>query len=120
MNKPKFSKGKWRASERGAYTDFDGNSRVISNSDKRLVVVQHHGSDEDEANTRLVENAPELFKLLSEVANQAEEIEHDHYALAGHEYFDPRKWQKKSLALLTKIIGKEQPPGESVKEKDNG
>lgn len=51
MKKPKFSKGKWSASERGAYTDFDGNSRVISNSDKRLVVVQHHGSEEDEANT---------------------------------------------------------------------
>ncbi len=51
--------GPWEACERGAYSDFDGNSRVILGSDRRIAVVQHSGTPEDEANTLLIAAAPE-------------------------------------------------------------
>ena len=59
-----WTDGPWEAAERGAYGDFDGNSRVIIGNDRRIAVVQHHGTQEDEANTNLIDAAPELYEAL--------------------------------------------------------
>lgn len=58
--------GPWEAADRGDYSDFDGASRVILGDDRRIAVVQHSGSDEDEANTHLLEAAPEMKAALEQ------------------------------------------------------
>ena len=54
--------GPWIAAERGDYSDFDGNSRIVLGEDgnKRIIVIQHDGDAEAEANTALVLAAPTL------------------------------------------------------------
>lgn len=61
MSAPKHTPGPWEAANLGDYTDFDGNSRVILGDDRRIAVVQHCGTEEDEANTTLFEAAPDLL-----------------------------------------------------------
>lgn len=69
--KQRHTPGPWEAAERGGYGDFDGNSRVILADDMRIAVVQHHGDDEAEANTRLIVEAPEMLEALREIADIA-------------------------------------------------
>lgn len=59
-----WTPGSWEACERGDYTDYGGNSRVIIGDGRRIAVVQHNGTQEDEANTCLVEAAPDLAAAL--------------------------------------------------------
>lgn len=56
--------GPWEAADRGDYGDFDGNSRVVLGDDRRIAVVQHSGTDEDEANARLITAAPDMLEAL--------------------------------------------------------
>jgi len=65
---PAFTPGPWDAIERGAYTDYDGNSRVIIGDDMRICVVHHHGKARDEANARLISAAPDMYEALKELA----------------------------------------------------
>lgn len=44
----------WELCERGAYTDFEGNSRVIIGDNMRIAVVQTDGRQETEANAALI------------------------------------------------------------------
>ncbi|WP_025899082.1 hypothetical protein [Sneathiella glossodoripedis] len=60
----KHTPGPWKAAEQGDYGDFDGNSRVILGDDRRIAVVQHSGTDEDEANAHLIEASPDLLEAL--------------------------------------------------------
>ena len=54
FNPPDPNHPLWEACERGAYTDFDGNSRVILGGDRRIAVVQVSSrSREDNANAAL-------------------------------------------------------------------
>jgi len=72
MAESKHTAGPWEAAERGDYGDFDGESRVILGDDRRIAVVQHSGSEEDEANALLIASAP---TLLSERDSLREENE---------------------------------------------
>lgn len=72
----KATPGPVKAEERGAYNDFDGNSRVISTDDIRFAVVQHHGTEKDEANTELFVRGRNALPALIEAAeNMAKGLE---------------------------------------------
>lgn len=60
----RMTPGPWEAAERGGYSDFDGDSRVISGDDRRIAVVQHDGKDEDEANARVIALADLVSRLV--------------------------------------------------------
>jgi hypothetical protein len=64
MIEAQHTKGPWKAAERGDYGDFNGESRIILADDRRIIVIQHSGTNEDEANTRLVEAAPLMLEAL--------------------------------------------------------
>ncbi len=65
--KTEFTPGPWEAADRGDYSDFDGNSRVILGDDTRIAVVHHHGTPENEANAHLIAAAPDLYRALEAV-----------------------------------------------------
>jgi len=61
--------GPWEACQRGAYGDFDCNSRVIRSSDpddmRRIAAVHCYAGDaETYANARLIAAAPEMLEAL--------------------------------------------------------
>lgn len=58
------TKGPWEACERGDYSDYRGDSRVILGDDMRIAVVHDSGIDRQEANARLIAAAPELLEAL--------------------------------------------------------
>ena len=60
----KFTKGDWEAADRGDYGDFAGASRVILADEKRIAVIHHDGSEEAEANTKIMTAAGKLVKAL--------------------------------------------------------
>ncbi len=68
----KATPGPWEATERGGYSDFDGNSRVIIGDDMRIGVIQTTGREDTEANAELAALAPDLAReviaLRAEVA----------------------------------------------------
>lgn len=66
MSKSQNTPGPWVAAERGDYGDYEGNSRVILGNDRRIAVVQHHGTDEDEANTHLIEAALDMHDAIDQ------------------------------------------------------
>lgn len=61
----------WELCDRGDYTDFDGDSRVIlgdiDDVPRRIAVVQTDGREESEANARLMAAAPEMLIALEGV-----------------------------------------------------
>lgn len=71
---PKFTRGPWEAYERGDYSDFDGNSNVIIGDDRRIAVVQNSGTEEDDANARLIEQAPMMLDALKGLVRYVEAI----------------------------------------------
>lgn len=73
MTTHKHTPAPWEACERGAYTDFDGNSRVICGDDKRIAVVQHHGAVEDEANAHLIAASPRMYEYINVRAELGDE-----------------------------------------------
>lgn len=64
MSETKWTPGPWTMEERGAYSDFDGNSRVISGEFMRVAVVHTDGRSEFEANASLIASAPALYAAL--------------------------------------------------------
>lgn len=72
------TKGPWEAVERGAYGDFDGNSRVIIADDMRVGVIQTNGEPDCEANADLTVAARNaLPALLDEVERLQKMITHE-------------------------------------------
>lgn len=70
MSEARFTPGPWEACERGAYTDFDGNSRVILGGDRRIAVVQVSSrSREDNANAALIAAAPSMYAELERLCD---------------------------------------------------
>jgi hypothetical protein len=74
----KHTKGPWKASKRGAYTDYDGNSVVILGDDMRVAVVHHHGDRSSTANARLIAAAPEMLEALERCLGYIERDETTH------------------------------------------
>lgn len=62
----------WHAAERGDYSDLGGNSRVILGNDRRIAIVQHNGSAEDDANAYLFAAAPDLLEACKEFCRKVE------------------------------------------------
>lgn len=72
------TKGPWEAVERGAYGDFDGNSRVIIADDMRVGVIQTNGEPDCEANADLTVAARNALPgLLDEVERLQKMITHE-------------------------------------------
>ena len=92
----KHTPGPWKAAELFDYADFDGMSRVIIGDDRRIAVVQHKGDEEDEANTVLIEAAPDMLKALEDIIADAEYL-----ALVG----DNHARRMKAKAAIAKAKG---------------
>jgi hypothetical protein len=78
----KHTKGPWEAAERGAYSDYDGDSVVILGDDMRIAVVQHSGAAWQTANARLMVAAPDMLEALENAALQIEYL-HDKFGETG-------------------------------------
>lgn len=65
----KHTPGPWKLCARGDYSDFDGDSAVITGAGDsvRIAVVHHAGTAEDQANANLIAAAPELLASLKAV-----------------------------------------------------
>jgi len=81
MTKSLSTPGPWALMDKGDYSDFNGNSRVILSEDIggenpfRIAVV-HVSDDEAEANARLIASAPEMYEGLCALADyEWQEIE---------------------------------------------
>lgn len=61
-----FTPGPWEASDRGDYSDFDGNSNVVIGDDMRVAVVQNSGDYWAYANAALIAAAPDLHRICGE------------------------------------------------------
>lgn len=61
--------GPWKLCNRGDYTDYEGESAVITgNGDSvRIAVVHHAGTAEDQANANLIAAAPDLLAALNKM-----------------------------------------------------
>lgn len=66
--------GPWEASDRGDYGDFDGNSNVITADDRRIAVVQNSGTEEADANARLIAAAPCMAAALDVMIEKYAEL----------------------------------------------
>ena len=64
MAETKHTPGPYEAADRGDYRDFHGNCRVILGDDKRIAIVFHNGTEEEEATTNLFVAAPEMYEAL--------------------------------------------------------
>ena len=74
MTDTKFTPGPWEACDRGDYSDFDGNSRVIIGDDTRIAVVHSRGEDWQEANAHLIASATELYGFSSVALAEVEAV----------------------------------------------
>lgn len=65
----KHTPGPWKLCARGDYSDFDGDSAVITGDGdtRRLAVVHHDDTAEHQANAQLIAAAPELLASLKAV-----------------------------------------------------
>ncbi len=64
----KHTKGPWEASNRGDYSDFDGDSVVITGRDRRICAVHHSGYIENVSNVSLITAAPDMLEELRRAA----------------------------------------------------
>ena len=62
----KHTPGPWKLCARGDYSDFDGDSAVITGEGDsvRIAVVHHAGTAEDQANANLIAAAPTMLAAL--------------------------------------------------------
>lgn len=94
--------GPWEAAERGAYSDFDGQSRVILGDDMRIGVIQ--GADEEsDANARLIAAAP----AIAERCIRAEEALLDIARRITHP-FDPKPSLEQIAAIARAHLQSQQ------------
>ena len=68
----KFTKGEW------VYDEFSAIVKTVSNNSRPICIVIEEGEDdyseEDDTNGRLIAAAPEMYKLLTAVANYKPDI----------------------------------------------
>lgn len=97
--------GPWSAAERGDYSDFDGDSCVILGNDRRIAIVQHNGSIEDEANAALIAAAPALLEALERIR---------YMAGSPHGYTIGDVWQAQEQAEAAIALAKAKPANDAA------
>ncbi|WP_084398323.1 hypothetical protein [Henriciella aquimarina] len=65
----------WEACDRGDYSDFDGNSRVIIGDDRRIAVVQTDGDPETMANAAFITEAANQMDAILARLEEADRFE---------------------------------------------
>ena len=73
MSAAKHTSEPWELCQRGDYSDFDGQCRVIVSDDRRLAVV-HVSDEETDANAQLMVSAPKLLAALRMVCDSGVEL----------------------------------------------
>ena len=100
---PEASKGPWEIFNRGDYSDYGGDSRIILGEDRRVAVVIDDGSEETKANSTIIFAAPAMAAWIQKALPYMK-LDLERRKFSDYDDSENKAYADRDIANLTALI----------------